>query len=267
MSSKAKEGGATRREFAIGAFGTVGGLALLAACDSDAPAGTALDAAGGGPAPTPGGPDAGVDASAPTGPADAGGPGTCTLYPRQTEGPFYLDLDNLRSDIKDGKAGVPLKIVVKVLSSAACAVLKDVAVDLWHADAEGLYSGYTRQGDSGNIDTTGQKFLRGTQITDANGQVSFETIYPGWYHGRTTHIHFKVHVSSSREATSQMYFPEDISQAVYATSAYAARGQKDTSNDQDRIALGGSGELPPLLTISGNAASGYTGTLTITVST
>ncbi len=259
---KNDEPGATRRDFTIGAIGAVGGLAvLLSACNSEAPGSEEADA---GTTPPPGGdPDAATPPGGGT--PDAGSPGTCTLYPQETEGPFYLDLANLRSDVKDGKEGAGLKVVVQVLSATGCTVLKDAAVDIWHADAIGQYSGYPGQGDSGTVDTTGQRFLRGTQVTDVNGKASFDTIYPGWYHGRTTHIHFKVHLSATREVTSQMYFPEDVTAAVYATGPYAPRGQKDTSNASDHTAHQGGASLPPLLAITGNAASGYTATLTITV--
>jgi len=245
-------GGTSRRDFAIG---TLGGMAavLLASCLDTTGESTEEVEATGAEAPAAGG-------APPTSPL--GGDSTitsCTVYPRETQGPFYLDLNLLRRDITDGRAGVPLTINVQVIQASSCAPIKDAAVDVWHCDALGLYSGYPGQGDNHNIDTSGQRFLRGTQVTDSAGHAAFDTVYPGWYRGRTTHIHFKVHVGT-RVATSQMYFPEAITAAVYRRSPYATRGQKDTSNSGDGIAH----PLPPLLALT-QSGNGYVATLTITV--
>jgi protocatechuate 3,4-dioxygenase beta subunit len=239
-------GNATRRDFARGAFGGAA-VALLGACIG-------------------GGIDDAVDDLSADGDPDPGlAPGgdppitACTVYPKETQGPFYLDLNLLRRNIIDGKAGTPLTINLQVLSASGCAPLASAAVDLWHADASGWYSGYAGQGDGHDVDTRGQRFLRGTQVTGSDGRVAFDTIYPGWYRGRTTHIHFKVHIGT-RSATSQLYLPDATSAAVYRTGAYASRGQKDTSNAGDRIAR----PLPPLLALA-STGNGYTGTLTVTV--
>lgn len=188
----------------------------------------------------------------------APGNAACTVYPEQTEGPFYLDGELVRSDIAEGAPGVPLKLTLEVVNASDCAPLPSAAVDVWHCDAAGVYSGYP--GQLGGLDTTGQKFLRGTQVSDATGRVVFLTIYPGWYPGRTTHIHFKVRGSGSWEATSQMYFPEDVSAEVYAVGPYAARGQKDTSNSEDGVA---SGKLPLVELVK--TANGYEASLRISV--
>jgi hypothetical protein len=189
----------------------------------------------------------------------SGGVNACTLYPQQAAGPFYLDLDQLRTDITEGKAGAPLRVVVQV-QTEACAPLKDLAVDLWQCDAEGVYSGFP--GQLGGLDTTGETFLRGTQVTGADGIAQFDSIYPGWYPGRTTHIHFKVHMSSTTEATSQLYFPEDVNTEIYAMPPYDVRGQKDTPNDLDGVA---GGALPPLAMVTGDAIEGYVATIVVTV--
>lgn len=199
---------------------------------------------------------------------DAGSGGTtgggdggnqCTLYPQQTEGPFYLDLDSLRRDITEGKAGLPLSVVVQV-QSESCAPLKDVAVDVWHCDAAGVYSGFP--GQLGGLDTTGETFLRGTQVTDVDGVAEFDSIYPGWYPGRTTHIHFKVHTSSTTEATSQLYFPEEVTAGIYATAPYDVHGPKDTPNAADGIAVA---NPAPLAMVTGDASSGFVATIVVTV--
>jgi protocatechuate 3,4-dioxygenase beta subunit len=184
----------------------------------------------------------------------------CTLYPQETEGPYYLDLNRLRSDITEGKPGVPLELNLRVLRAAGCTPIRDAVVDVWHTDALGWYSGYPGQGDNHDIDTTGQTFLRGVQVTDADGRVQFTTIYPGWYAGRTTHIHVKVHLGSRTAVTSQMYFPDDRTDAVYAQDPYGQRGPKDTSNDADGFFDGAS----VLLDVAQNGGA-YTAALTITV--
>lgn len=193
------------------------------------------------------------------GAAGAGGASSCVVYARQTEGPFYLDLDTVRSDITEGKPGAALRLQVQV-QGTDCSPLKDLAVDVWHCDAAGVYSGFP--GQLGGRDTSGETFLRGTQLSDVNGVAEFETIYPGWYPGRTTHIHFKVHTSSTMEATSQIYFPEDVTSAIYETAPYDARGQKDTANISDFIATN---SPTPLAMVDGDAASGYTATIVVTV--
>ena len=249
--------GPTRRQFAIHTLSGLGAVALLGACAEDMDGEGA--AATGAPAHTPGPEDEGAEAVAES--ADA--VGTCTAYPKQTAGPFYLNLNLVRADITEGKPGVPLTIAVQVVrQSNGCAPIQGAAVDLWHCDAKGLYSGYPGQGDSHNVNTTGQTFLRGTQLTDAEGKVRFTTIYPGYYRGRTTHAHFKVHLPGNlMVTTSQLYFPENITQAVYNTSAYSARGQKDTSNSSDGIYRS---NHPPLLAVT-SSGTGYLGTMIVTV--
>jgi protocatechuate 3,4-dioxygenase beta subunit len=184
-------------------------------------------------------------------------PGTCTLYPQQTEGPYYVDGDMLRADIREDRPGTVLQLDLLVLSANGCAPLANAAVDIWQCDAAGVYSGYP--GQLGGLDTRGLIFLRGTQLTGADGRVRFTTIYPGWYPGRTTHIHFKVHLTPTQEATSQLYFPEDLNREVYTTAPYAAHGQKDTSNMADGFA--GSA---PLLAVT-STLMGYAASMTITV--
>ena len=162
----------------------------------------------------------------------------CILAPEETEGPYYIDSAQMRQDITDGRSGAPMRLMLTVVNARTCAVIPNAMVDVWHADAEGVYSAYPGQGDSRNVDTSGQKFLRGVQVTGENGQVSFTSIYPGWYRGRTTHIHFKVHFNNNTLVTSQLYFPESVNESVYGSeSAYTARGQKDTPNASDMVYL------------------------------
>jgi protocatechuate 3,4-dioxygenase beta subunit len=164
--------------------------------------------------------------------------GVCTIMPEATEGPFYFDPGLERQDITEGKQGVELMVRLQAVD-ASCRPLQSARVDIWHCDAEGHYSGYPGQGDGGDVDTSGEKFLRGVQKTNADGIASFKTIYPGWYRGRTTHIHFKVFPNENSVMTGQLYFPDALSEHLYANAApYNKRAAKrDTFNDSDRIAL------------------------------
>jgi len=138
----------------------------------------------------------------------------CFLTPQSIERPFYLDPRLVRAQIAEGRTGVPLRVDLRVIDGATCKPSERARVDIWHADAQGIYSGYQGQGDKQDISTVGQKFLRGTQITNSEGAVRFETIYPGWYTGRATHIHFKVLLDDRNVLTGQMYFPDAVNEFI-----------------------------------------------------
>ncbi|MDQ3724315.1 MAG: intradiol ring-cleavage dioxygenase [Actinomycetota bacterium] len=116
----------------------------------------------------------------------------CVLTPAQEEGPFYIDLARVRRDIVEDRPGIPLALAIAVVDASTCEPIRDAAVDIWHCDALGLYSGEPSEGSEG------ETFLRGIQLTDHNGLTEFATIYPGQYPGRTTHIHLKVHTGGRR---------------------------------------------------------------------
>jgi protocatechuate 3,4-dioxygenase beta subunit len=194
------------------------------------------------------------DDEAPSGPAEEAAEGTnpdCVLSPELTEGPYYLDLDLIRSDIVEDRPGVPLALRVTVVDADGCAPLKDVAVDVWHCDASGVYSGV--QGEGGT-------FLRGIQMTDTNGVAEFQTIYPGWYTGRAVHIHVKAHVGGSETYTGQLFFEEGDTAEVYGQDPYSARPSPDTSNSDDGIfGQGGDSTIVALR----QTRDGYRGTVTL----
>jgi len=161
----------------------------------------------------------------------------CTLTPEQIEGPFYLDQARVREDISEGKPGVPLRLVLRVLgASASCAPIPGAAVDVWQCDALGIYSGYEGAAIAPrHVEPVDDKtFLRGTQLTDRAGGVRFQTIYPGWYLGRTPHVHLKVRVGA-KAATTQLYFPDEVTNAVYARAPYNGHPNRDTTNATDRF--------------------------------
>ena len=125
----------------------------------------------------------------------------------------------LRRDIAEGKLSTPLVVALRFVQAGACAPIGGAFVDVWHTDASGQYSGFRGQGSDG-ADTSGEAFLRGTQVTDAEGLVEFETIHPGWYPGRTAHIHFRAYTDEGRLVASQVYFPDEVTDAVYSGEPY-----------------------------------------------
>jgi protocatechuate 3,4-dioxygenase beta subunit len=165
------------------------------------------------------------------------GADVCAIIPEVTEGPYYFDPAMERVDITEGRPGIPTRIRLQVVDGA-CAPMPGARVDIWHCDATGVYSGYAGQGDDGSVDTTGQTFMRGTQFADDNGIVEFETIYPSWYRGRTTHVHFKIFLDETNILTGQIFFPDALSEYIYLNvPPYNDRaGTRDTLNSNDSIA-------------------------------
>jgi protocatechuate 3,4-dioxygenase beta subunit len=163
----------------------------------------------------------------------------CVVRPEVTEGPYYVDEDLVRSDIRSDPAtgevreGMPLVLTFNVsqVSNGSCTAFEGATVDIWHCDAAGQYSDVSDRG----FDTKGQKWLRGTQVTDASGKATFTTIYPGWYSGRAVHIHYKVYPDETKVFTSQLFFDEALSEEVFAQPPYASKGSPDTLNSTDGI--------------------------------
>ena len=167
---------------------------------------------------------------------------TCPVTPRQTEGPFYFDPHLVRQDISEGRPGVPLRLRLQLVDAVDCSPSRRARVDVWHSDAGGIYSG------SDLLGTTGQTFLRGTQFADAQGVVEFHTHYPGWYAGRTPHMHVKAWLADGRELTSQVYFPDALSDRIYAEGPYAGRSGPRLGNGEDLI-FRAAGDHVPLAAI------------------
>ena len=169
---------------------------------------------------------------------------TCVVRPQQTEGPYFVDEALNRSDIRAEKEGVPLQLVCRVsqVSAGACTPLQSAVVDIWHCDAEGQYSDVSDR----RSNTVGRTFLRGSQVTDTNGTAEFVTIYPGWYPGRTVHVHFKIRGGANQQSfefTSQLYFDDALTDQVYAQAPYSNREQRDVRNVRDRIYQDGGDQL------------------------
>jgi protocatechuate 3,4-dioxygenase beta subunit len=201
------------------------------------------------------------------GSSSSSGSSTCTDIPDETAGPYpdktgmISNPATFRQDITEGKAGLPLTVTLTVVNvNDGCSAVQSANVEIWQCDADGHYSEYAQPG----YDGTGQTFLRGIQTTDKSGQVTFTTIYPGWYMGRATHIHVEVYVNGKSVKITQMAFPEAITAQVYAVAPYAAHGQNTTKNAGD-MAFSDGDDLE-LCAVTGDTASGFSATLTLGIS-
>ena len=177
-------------------------------------------------------------AAADAGAAAVGTDDACILTPQSEEGPYYLDPKLVRTDITEGKPGVPLTLRLRLIEAGSCTPIPGARVDIWHCDARGFYSAFRDQGDRHNIDQTGKSFLRGSQFADPAGVAAFKTIYPGWYDGRATHIHFKVFLDDKTVLTGQTFFPEALNEFIYGNVPdYTGRPkQRLVINVNDRVA-------------------------------
>ena len=181
---------------------------------------------------------------------------SCILTPEQTEGPYYIAGEKLRRNITDGRPGVPLLLHTYVVDATTCRPIRNAAVDIWHADAGGVYSGFGSGASS-------RTFMRGVQRTNAKGLAVFRTVYPGWYQGRTVHIHVKVHVGGSVVHTGQLYFRDALTDAVYRRAPYNARPNRDTRNATDAIYRNGGSKS--LLSVRKSSGGLYVATITMGV--
>ena len=224
-----------RREV-IGAMGAAAGAALGFGCSNSATSPSATSTTG-----------------TTTGSTNA----ACAVTPSETIGPFPSVTSIVRSDIRESKPGTVLTLTIKVVNvNAACAAVSGANVEIWQCDATGNYSEYGSQ--------TTQTYLRGIQTTNSNGEVTFTTIYPGWYQGRATHIHIEVKTGGTSRKATQIAFPETVNNTVYATGVYASRGSNPMSNLSDGIFADSlSAEL---VTPTGSSASGYTASCQVAIS-
>jgi protocatechuate 3,4-dioxygenase beta subunit len=250
----------TRREI-LALFGTGSAAAILAACG----AATTSPAASVARSATPASSGGATGLATATAIVAASSLPACVVRPAETEGPYFVDEKLLRSDIRsdpsDGsvRLGATLRIsfAVAKVTGNSCAPYAGLLVDVWHCDGLGFYSDVQ--------DLGGKKFLRGYQVTDANGRATFTTIYPGWYQGRTVHVHFKIRsaagAATGLEFTSQLYFDDTLTDKVHTGQPYAQMGQRTVRNADDGVYADGGDQL--LLNVSGDATAGYTSTFPI----
>lgn len=211
-------------------------LASVAAASLGAGAWKAEKGAGGGPA------------------AVESGAVTCVLTPELTEGPYYIPNEKIRRNITDGHPGIPLILQLAVVDASTCKPIKGAAVDIWHADAAGNYSGF-------GAGSRSRTFMRGIQKTDASGIASFRTVYPGWYPGRAVHIHVTVHVRGNVVHTGQLFFSDTLTDRVYRNAPYNKRPSRTTRNAKDSIFVNGGRRS--MLRLRRRTAGGYLGKITM----
>jgi protocatechuate 3,4-dioxygenase beta subunit len=181
---------------------------------------------------------------------------SCILTPEQTEGPYYIAGEKLRRNITEGRPGTPLLLRTFVVDASTCRPIRNAAVDIWHADAGGVYSGFGAGASS-------RTFMRGIQRTNAKGLAQFRTVYPGWYQGRTVHIHVKVHVGGNVLHTGQLYFPDSVTDAAYRRAPYSSRPNRDVRNATDSIYRNGGSKS--LVRVKKTSAGVYVATITMGV--
>ena len=198
---------------------------------------------------------------------------SCRLLPEQTEGPYHRDVHLERRDITEDREGLPLRVALRLLDVATESPLTGAVVEVWQADHEGRYSGFrpfrarpgqvvTSESVPRDIVAESETFLRGSQRTDDRGMCAFDTIYPGWYPSRTVHIHLTVQLGD-RHAVTQLYFPDELTDQVFARPPYAGRPQRDTTNATDSIFVGGGQST--MLHLVGDVVEGLTGLLCLAV--
>ncbi|MGW5693531.1 intradiol ring-cleavage dioxygenase [Streptomyces asiaticus] len=278
----------TRRRVVVAGGAAVAAAGLGAAVATTASAG---ETAGSASSATPS-----ASASSPSSPS---GEVCYRLTSETTEGPYYIDADKIRKDITEGKEGIPLTLRLKVIDSDSCKPVANAAVDIWHCDALGLYSGYessssggggtpptdaptgaptgTPPGGGHQEPTDDKRYLRGTQLTDRHGFVEFTTVFPGWYRGRCVHIHTKVHIGGKLTDdgyegghtchTGQLFFAEEAVLDSAKVAPYNTSTTERTTLDEDGI-YPGNGAQGGLLKVKyrkGKIEKGVVGSLTLGV--
>ncbi|MFD9317958.1 intradiol ring-cleavage dioxygenase [Streptomyces sp. NPDC060053] len=272
MTGNHKDSTITRRRALAVTGGTVAAGGLAVAGYQSAFADTAAD----------------TEASASASATSTSTSGSCmTLMTNVTEGPYYLDGALVRKDITEGKNGVPLTLRLTVVDATdGCTPVSGAAVEIWHCDAWGYYSGYTTANPGGSAPAESEDgstandstYLRGYQIANANGVVKFETIFPGWYTPRTCHIHLKVHTGGQKEDgtyeggkvnyTGQLFFPDAAAEEIFTLEPYSKHSGSYTTLDNDMVYDGG-GTSSGLLTLKAvhkaDPSKGYKGSITLGV--
>jgi protocatechuate 3,4-dioxygenase beta subunit len=196
---------------------------------------------------------------------------SCALIPKETAGPYpllsVLDDDTMvRRNVTEGKPGVPLALTLKLVNvNKACAPISNAAVYIWCTDKDGVYSGYQQPGH----DTRGETWMRGIQLSNAKGAVHFDLIYPGWYPGRITHIHFQVYLNAdtggSATATSQLAFPQSVTKTVYKSPLYVGRGLNTSVPDFAHDGVFSDGVSLQMCKMKGSVELGYSAKLMVGV--
>ena len=194
------------------------------------------------------------------------------VSPEMVEGPFYSTGGEYRPSLREGLKGQKLDLTITVVNAENGEPVAGVDVDLWQCDATGHYSGYDVDPDAlptnisnGQEATNDETFLRGRLTTNAVGQVTFQTIYPGWYALRTPHVHLKIFEGENCNMTTQLYFPEDLNQELYETPDYARNAEQDTFNNTDPVIANTPGGIESLWVDVEKGPDVYLGSATLTI--
>jgi protocatechuate 3,4-dioxygenase beta subunit len=201
----------------------------------------------------------------------------CILTPKLSEGPFYFPVSMVRGNIIENQPGTPLITRFKVVDATTCQPIKGAVVDVWQANATGIYSGYSyaqsiakiTPGPDGPLHQTPTNkytFLRGLQLTDSQGNAAFQSIYPGWYDHRAVHTHAKIHVGNNVVYTGQLFFPDDVTDKVYKASLYASRGPRTILKNSTDV-LYPHGGAQSTFTVQRDGAGGYIASITLGMKT
>ena len=206
------------------------------------------------------------------GAAGGSGRGTaCREIPEEEPG-AHPDVQGLitqdayyRSGITEGKAGTPLTLQLSLVhADADCAPLAGANVEVWHADADGIYSEYATAANPGSAATT---YLRGIQSSDSAGRVTFRTVFPGWYAARAAHVHVRIYRDMVLRKTTQFGFPDATSDAVYSSTSVYEKGPNPTKNAADSVfGASSGGAAQQIASVTGDSQSGYVASLTLAIS-
>ncbi len=181
----------------------------------------------------------------------------CRVYPEQTLGPCYADSPAMREDISDGAPGLPTRLSFLVVQADGCTPVPGATVDIWHSGFDGVYSAFgSGVCNPDSLDVANEMFCRGVQMTNEKGLATFLTIFPGWYSGRSVHIHFTIRVNGMGEATSQLYFEDDLTTEIQAQGEYKPRGMRPTTNANDFIFRSGGGSAEDVTMSTAKLADG-----------
>ncbi|EUC40310.1 hypothetical protein COCMIDRAFT_9781 [Bipolaris oryzae ATCC 44560] len=188
------------------------------------------------------------------------GNNSCILSPETTQGPYWVSGELIRQDMTDGEPGVPLTLDIQIIDVNTCKPVPQVYLEAWHCNSTGVYSGVVANGngnssDESNLNAT---FGRGINLSDDDGVVTFETVFPGHYTGRATHIHVLSHVGASLNANNtlaggnithvgQLFFDQDLISLVETQEPYASNTQELTTNADDDILAGEAAEVDPFV--------------------
>ncbi len=162
----------------------------------------------------------------------------CTLTCGATLGPCYANVNLVRRNITSGIAGLPTRLAFRIVNADTCLPMEGATVEIWHTNRDGNYSALSGMCSSDST-TLSQNFGRGIQVSNADGWVYFDSVFPGWYSGRVTHMHLQVRIGTTSIVTTQFFFADHVAETIYRNHPlYNHRPSRDTTNATDNV-IGG----------------------------